>query len=211
MEFVVFSPDDRIQTGQHDYRFKRKKVMGFEPHQYLGRQPTTDSGEGSPSGRQSRVDAYLADAAAVYSDGAEKAVRKRLLGDLLEIEAALKVRKKRPITVEPDVPNWPHREDTAVERRQHRRVIYPMDRCPKFSFGGRFASILDLSHAGMRLQADTGAEGLNIVRGIIEFYAQPSMPVTGKVVWKDDLCVGLRLLTRIGHRRLEREGHLLRT
>jgi len=62
----------------------------------------------------------------------------------------------------------------------------------------------------MRLQADTGAEGLSIVRGIIEFYALPPMPVTGKVVWKDDLCAGVRLLTRIGHRLLEGEGRLLR-
>lgn len=183
--------------------------MGLQPHQDLGRQSTTHSGEGSPFGKQSRVDAHLVEAAAVFSDGAEKAVRKRLLGDLLEIEAALKVRKKRPTPVEPDGPNWPHHADTAVERRQHRRVIYPLDRCPKFSFGGQFASILDLSHAGMRLQAHTGAEGLNIVRGIIEFYAQPSMSVTGKVVWRDDLCVGLRLLTRIGHRILESEGRLL--
>jgi len=68
--------------------------MGLEPNQYFARQAVTNSGERSPSGRQLRVDAYLVDAAAVFSDDAEKAVRKRLLGDLLKIEATLKVKKK---------------------------------------------------------------------------------------------------------------------
>lgn len=194
---LLFFPEGTIiETGQQSWH----KEIPRSEH---------DECDTTPSARQSRVDDYFVEATAACADDAEAKVRQRLLSDLLEIEMALKSRKKEPVQEEGDVPDWHQHTETNPERRQHHRVVYPLERCPKFSFAGQSISILDLSQAGMRLMADIGTEHLNIVRGVIAFSDQPAMPVTGKVVWEDELCLGLRLLTRISNRTLENERHLL--
>ena len=195
-EAFLLTDDTIMKTRRNAWHYEGNRV-----EQHAGQHVTTV--------RQSRVDAYFVEAAAGSTDDCETTVRQRLLSDLLEIEAVLKTRKKAPILLEDDLPISPRHADTNMERRQHRRVIYPLDHCPNFSFADQSTSVLDLSHAGMRLMADAGIERLNIVRGVIDFTDQPSMPVIGKVVWKNELCIGLRLLTRVGHRTLENERHRL--
>jgi hypothetical protein len=80
---------------------------------------------------------------------------------------------------------------------------------PLFSIDNRLIPILDLSSAGMRLGPDDALARMRIVRGIIAFADQPPIKVAGKVVRQDDSGLGLRLVTRIGNRILEKERRRL--
>ncbi len=97
-----------------------------------------------------------------------------------------------------------------AERRQHHRVIYPVDQCPLLSIDGRTISILDLSTDGMRLEPDADMVDSRIVRGVIAFPSRSPIRVTGKVVRQDDAGLGLKLVTRIGNHILDQERLRLR-
>lgn len=143
---------------------------------------------------------FLPDAA-----GSETAAREQILSDLLEIEASLNGRAQTAIPVADNADTSAGADDPAAERRRHPRLIYPSDRRPLLSMGGRSIPISDLSTAGMRLETDHDMDAPRIVRGAITFAGQRPLPITGKVVRADEQGLGLRLVTRIGDHILERE------
>ncbi len=131
------------------------------------------------------------------------AVRQQIWCELLEIEAALKARK--PTSVPSEDAAAPPPCVAPIERRRHRRVGYSPGRCPRFQVAGRSWAVLDVSCAGMRFQADAACGRLNVLRGVIAFADQPPIRVIGKVLRQEGGEVGVRLMTRIGRRVIDRE------
>jgi len=129
---------------------------------------------------------------------------------LLEIEASLNARKRDPRPDQDNGDALPGAVEPNAERRQHHRVIYPVDQCPLLSIDGLTIPILDLSTAGMRLEPDAAMVSSHIVRGVIAFPSRSPVKVTGKVVRQDDAGLGLKLVTRIGNRILDQERLRLR-
>ena len=142
--------------------------------------------------------------------GGESIARQQIMSDLLEIEASLNARKRDPRPDQDNGDALPGAVEPNAERRQHHRVIYPVDQCPLLSIDGRTIPILDLSTAGMRLEPDAAMVGSHIVRGVIAFPSRSPVKVTGKVVRQDDAGLGLKLVTRIGNRILDQERLRLR-
>ena len=142
--------------------------------------------------------------------GGEANARQQIMSDLLEIEASLNARKRDPSSAHANGTVLSGAAGQNAERRQHPRVIYPVDQCPKFSIGGRTIPILDLSNAGMRLEPHAAMAGSRIVRGVIAFSNRPPVKVTGKVVRQDDAGLGLKLVSRIGNHILDPERLRLR-
>ncbi len=70
---------------------------------------------------------------------------------------------------------------------------------------GRPIPVLDLSRCGMRLTADAAVGHSRFVRGTIAFVDQSPLPVTGKVIRRDAGGCGVRLVTCIANRLLDRE------
>ena len=66
-------------------------------------------------------------------------------------------------------------------------------------------AVLDLSRSGLRLAADAGMECPRLVRGTIDFDGRSPLPVTGRVVRRGAHGLGVKLVTRIGNRLLDRE------
>lgn len=131
--------------------------------------------------------------------------RERILSELLEIEASLESRKQEPVRLQTAADDLPQTVDAGYERRRHPRVVYPPHCCPVLSMEGRSIPIIDMSTAGLRLSPDVAAPDLRIVRGTVVFDNGQPLPVTGRVVRQDDRGLGLKLVTRIGDRILERE------
>ena len=142
--------------------------------------------------------------------GDETSARQQIMSDLLEIEASLNARKQDPNPVQVNGAVLTAAAEPNLERRQHHRVIYPVDQCPLLSIDGRTIPVLDLSTAGMRLETDAVMAGSRIVRGVVAFPNRPPLKVTGKVVRQDDAGLGLKLMTRIGDRILDQERLRLR-
>lgn len=140
----------------------------------------------------------------------EAATRQQIMSDLLEIESSLKDRKRDPMPTHANRTALSGASGRNVERRQHPRVIYPVEQCPKFSIDGHRIPILDLSTVGMRLEPNAAMTDSRIVRGIIKFHSRPPMKVTGKVIRQDDAGLGLKLVTRIGNHLLDHERLRLR-
>ncbi|MBR9984324.1 MAG: PilZ domain-containing protein, partial [Desulfosarcina sp.] len=118
--------------------------------------------------------------------GGGTSARQQIMSDLLEIEASLNARKRDPISAQGDGAVLSGGVEPNAERRQHHRVIYPVDQCPLLAIDGRTFSILDLSTEGMRLEPDAEMVDSRIVRGVIAFPSRPPVRVTGKVVRLDD-------------------------
>ncbi len=137
--------------------------------------------------------------------GGETTARQQIMSDLLEIEAALSVRKQDPNSAQANATALSGAAGQNTERRRYHRVIYPIDQCPLLSIGGRKIPVLDLSNAGMRLEPDAAMAGSRIVRGVIAFSNRPPVKVTGKVVRQDDAGLGIKLVSRIGNHILEPE------
>ena len=135
----------------------------------------------------------------------DAAVRQQIMSDLLDIEASLTARRKSPLPAEDDGNPATRDNEPANERRRHGRLVYPLDRRPLLTIDGRSIPVLDLSTAGMRLEADHGMAHPRIVRGTIALAGRRALPVTGKVVRADDEGLGLRLVTRIGNHILDQE------
>lgn len=142
--------------------------------------------------------------------GGETNARQQIMSDLLEIEASLNVRKRESMPVQVDGAKRSGASVPDTERRQHHRVVYPLDQRPRFSVDGRTVPILDLSSAGMRLETDVAMADSRIVRGVIAFPHRSPVKITGKVVRQDDAGLGLKLVTRIGNRILDQERLRLR-
>jgi len=142
--------------------------------------------------------------------GEKTSTRQQIMSDLLEIEASLNARKQDPNPVQVNEAALIDAAEPNVERRQHHRVIYPVDQCPLLSIDGLTIPVLDLSSAGMRLETDAAMAGSRIVRGVIVLPNRPPLKVTGKVVRQDDAGLGLKLVTRIGDRILDQERLRLR-
>ncbi|WP_155303249.1 PilZ domain-containing protein [Desulfosarcina widdelii] len=138
-------------------------------------------------------------------DDPEQSDRQRVLDDLMEIEASLQSRKQGPGSSQPIVDTSKEAVDLESERRRHPRVVYPPHCCPVLSMEGRSIPIIDMSTAGMRLSPDVAAPDLRIVRGMVVFDDGQPLSVTGKVVRQDDRGLGLKLVTRIGNRIIDRE------
>lgn len=131
--------------------------------------------------------------------------RQRVLNDLMEIEASLQSRKQNPDSSQPIVETFKESAGPDSERRRHPRVVYPPHCCPVLSMEGRSIPIIDMSAAGMRLSPDVATPGLRIVRGMVVFDDGQPLSVTGRVVRQDDRGLGLKLVTRIGNRIIDRE------
>ena len=131
--------------------------------------------------------------------------RQQVLSDLLAIEASLQAGTKNSLATDDGSDPSTNRTPPDVEQRQHPRIVYPPDRHPVLSIDGRPVSVLDVSTAGMRLQAEDVPDGLRIVRGTVALGDASSLPVTGKVVRQDAYSLGVRLVTRIGRRILDQE------
>ena len=157
--------------------------------------PSAMSGDGSP---------------AAQAVGGEPSARQQIMSDLLEIEASLNARKRESMPAQVDGAELSGAAGPNAERRQHHRVIYSGDRCPRLSIDGRTFPILDLSSAGMRLEPDAAMVDLRLVRGVIAFPNRSPVKITGKVVRQDDAGMGLKLVTRIGNRILDQERLRLR-
>jgi hypothetical protein len=147
-----------------------------------------------PGGTDSSVDAEPADE------------RQQIMADLLEIEASLKSRAPSP-------PAEPTPSATgvspSVERRRHDRLAYPPGGGPFLAIDGQQVAVLDVSSAGLRLEPNDAMHGRRIVRGTVAFGGRQPVKVTGKVVHQDDSGLGLKLVTRIGDRLLDRERQRL--
>lgn len=148
-------------------------------------------------------------ACASRTDDQEASDRQQLMADLLEIEATLEAKKRNPSPPAPAAAVTPCATVAGAEKRSEHRLIYPPEMRPLFSIDNRLIPILDLSSAGMRLGPDDALARMRIVRGIIAFADQPPIKVAGKVVRQDDSGLGLRLVTRIGNRILEKERRRL--
>ncbi len=135
----------------------------------------------------------------------EAVSRQQILSDLLEIEASLDARKREPSPAHAKGVALPESAGRVAERREHHRIVYPLDRRPLLSVDGLTIPILDLSTTGMRLKPDDAMAGVRIVRGVITFAGHPPVKVTGKAIRKDGDGLGLRLVTRIGNHILDQE------
>jgi len=131
--------------------------------------------------------------------------RQRILSDLLEIESSLESRKQEPVRLQPVADDLPEAVGPDSERRRHPRVVYPPHCCPVLSIEGRSIPIIDMSTSGLRLSPDTLSTDLRIVRGTVLFDDGQPLSVAGRVVRQDDRGLGLKLVTRIGDRILDRE------
>jgi hypothetical protein len=131
--------------------------------------------------------------------------RQRVLGELLEIEASLQSRKQDPVNPQSSADTSKEPVDPDSERRRHPRIVYPPHRCPVLSMEGRSIPIIDMSTDGMRLSPDAAGTDLRIVRGMVVFEDGQPLSVAGRVVWKDERGLGLKLVTRIGNRIIDRE------
>ncbi len=140
----------------------------------------------------------------------ETSLRQQIMSDLLEIEASLNARNRDPMPLQVSGTTLPGAAEPTTERRQHHRVTYPADQCPRLSIDGRTIPVLDLSTAGIRLQPDAVMAGLRLVRGVIAFPSRSPVKVTGKVVRQDETGLGLKLVTRIGNHILDQERLRLR-
>ncbi|MFO7714032.1 PilZ domain-containing protein [Desulfosarcina sp.] len=138
-------------------------------------------------------------------DKDESACRQQIMSELLAIEAALNARKQESIPVDCTRAVSAGAARGTAERRQHPRIVYPIDQRLVLSIEDRTISILDLSTTGMRLQPDAAAGGLRIVRGTVVFPGAAPLKVTGRVVRQDDQGLGLKLVTRIGNCILDQE------
>jgi hypothetical protein len=148
-------------------------------------------------------------ARASRNDDHEASDRQRLMADLLEIEATLEAKKRKPIFSTPAADGSPPLKASGPEECGDQRLIYPPEMRPQFSIDNRLIPILDLSSAGMRLEPDDALANMRIVRGVIAFAEQPPIKVTGKVVSQDKTGMGLRLVTRIGNRIIDQERRRL--
>jgi len=141
----------------------------------------------------------------VRDDDPQQSDRQRVLNDLMEIEASLQSRKQESDSSQPIVDTSKEAVEPGSERRRHPRVVYPPHCCPVLSMEGRSIPIIDMSTAGMRLSPDVAAPDLRIVRGMVVFDDGQPLSVTGRVVRQDDRGLGLKLVTRIGNRIIDRE------
>ncbi|MBC2710290.1 MAG: hypothetical protein HGJ94_04615, partial [Desulfosarcina sp.] len=137
--------------------------------------------------------------------GREASARQQILSDLLEIEASLNARKRDSMQADVNGAVFPGTAGRISEKRQHHRVIYPLNQRPLLSIDNRTIPIFDLSTAGMRMGPDAALARSRIVRGVIAFAGRPAVNITGKVVRQDDRSLGLRLATRIGNHILDQE------
>jgi hypothetical protein len=190
---------DRLKALTHTLIEGRERMRMFQ-------EPTAAVETQTPEARMPSLAHSPADPLSLPdAAGSETAAREQILSDLLEIEASLNGRAQPVIPVADNADTSAGADDPAAERRRHPRLIYPSDRRPLLSMGGRSIPISDLSTAGMRLETDHDMDAPRIVRGAITFAGQRPLPITGKVVRADEQGLGLRLVTRIGNHILERE------
>jgi hypothetical protein len=135
----------------------------------------------------------------------EADARRKIMSDLLEIEASLDARKRAPVPIDGSGDYLSAADGPEAERRRTPRLVYPVDRRPVLSMDGRSIPILNLSPDGICLEPDSYMPHPRIVRGEIAFGGRRAMPITGKVVRADDHGLGLRLVTRIGRHILDQE------
>ncbi len=135
----------------------------------------------------------------------EAAARQQIASDLLDIEESLEAGEGESIPADASRGDLSGSDGPVVERRQHRRLVYPPDRRPVLSIDGRSIPIHDLSTAGMCLEPGNEMAHPRVVRGAIDFGGCQPVKITGKVVRRDACGLGLKLLTHIGNHIFDQE------
>lgn len=193
-EDLLENEKHRLQTLTHALLQTRERMKLFEA-----------TGEGAYNPGQKPKDVPRKNSVDAREDDRQQNDRQQILSDLMEIEASLQSRKQDPDRFQTLTDSAKESLETGSERRRHPRIVYPPYRCPVLSIEGRCIPIIDMSTAGLRLSPDAAATDLRIVRGTVTFDDGQAVSVAGRVVRRDERGLGLKLVTRIGNRILNRE------
>ncbi len=90
----------------------------------------------------------------------------------------------------------------AGEKRRYYRVKYPPTERAKLKTGEYEFEVMDISEKGLRFLNDKGQKFTEWVRGTVIFHDGEMLDIEGRIVWRRDDEISLRLITPVPYVRI---------
>jgi hypothetical protein len=97
----------------------------------------------------------------------------------------------------------------GLDQRKYFRVKYPPNDRPILRVGTHSYEVLDISERGLKFASDQEAKFAEWVRGTLIFSDRESLVVEGRIIWKKEAQIGLKLATPISYIRILKEQRSL--
>jgi hypothetical protein len=138
------------------------------------------------------------------ANGVDETTQDQILSELQHVEVFDDLESQAVASKPIETSSLQGEKKLETDRRRFPRIVYPANRHPIFTVGDKSIPVLDLSPKGIRLDA---TDGMNrgIVRGSIDFPDQGSIHVAGRVIRNNAQGIGIKLVTRVSNRVLEKE------
>lgn len=95
------------------------------------------------------------------------------------------------------------------DQRKYFRVKYPPNERPLFRIGTHSFEVLDISERGLKFASNQEVKFAEWVRGTLVFADRESLVVEGRIIWKKETQIGLKLATPISYTRILKEQRSL--
>ncbi|MBU0995408.1 MAG: PilZ domain-containing protein [Proteobacteria bacterium] len=96
----------------------------------------------------------------------------------------------------------------GYEKRQALRISYREEESPDIKIGSLCFKVSDLSENGLQIIISNGAFHDEHLKGLIRLRDGRSIGISGKVIWKKDGKIGVKLITPIPEAVIIREHQL---
>jgi hypothetical protein len=97
----------------------------------------------------------------------------------------------------------------GLDQRKYFRVKYPPTERPILRIGTHSFEVLDISERGLKFVSDQEIKFAEWVRGTLIFSDRASLVVEGRIIWKRETQIGLKLATPISYPRILKEQRSL--
>jgi hypothetical protein len=95
------------------------------------------------------------------------------------------------------------------DQRRYFRVKYPPNERPELQIGTHRFEVLDISERGLRFASDQEVKFAEWIRGTLIFSDRGSLVIEGRIIWKKEAKIGLKLVTPISYMRILKEQRTL--
>ena len=100
-------------------------------------------------------------------------------------------------------------EHNGVERRAYFRVNYPPTERPILQIGKNEFEVFDISERGLQFWNNQNIKLPEWVRGTITLHNNVPLNIEGRIVWKYESGIGVKLITAIPYARILEEQRYL--